>query len=948
MKTSKILLLSVSALSLSISGAAWGQSAEKADAAKVEKTTDKKAKEKKKKDQIFITGTRIARDNYNTSSPVVILQAVEFERMGATSIFELLSLLPEIGAENVIDSAPYRSNPNESLGNQERGRLRGGMSALGADTVSLRNFSSYGRFSSGSTLILVNGRRIAPHSLASGQGTNTQVYTNLDNIPVEAVARIEILKDGASTIYGSDAIAGVINIILKKGYNDVHSVTGTIKMATKGDNAQYRLAYSHGFSDIGGGDNSLFLSGEYVRQNSLLANAREPGREVIQSPGGTLRSRGAWVYDPVTGWSRPTMHRPYYLVNPSAAHCDREGTDDAGNPAECFQDIGTLTDLTPAFHKFGMTATYDQSLANGVDLFATATFSYNRQRNRSAPENVSLSGLPGTASGEVLLVQLTDVGNRTRTVEGVAYSFVGGFKGKFAPMGKNMNWEISGRYSGNQTDSQYHNYVLQKEYDKVRPSTSSDVFRASLPTTHPFYQALPTGELLLGQPGATPQAIIDQIRAPDFTRRGLSSTYGFDAHIAGDLFDGPAGPVSFALGGTYTGNTLSDRPASFVDLGIDFSAAVTTIINAPIGNAYDASRSNGAIFGEILFPVLKDTLTVDVSGRMDIDDLFGAHFSPKVGFRFEPIAQLMFRGNYNQGFRAPSIVEFGRPTSVDNTASIAIDANKPGRAGVVCADPGAVYSPTFYVCNVVNTTLDNPNIKPETSEQYSFGAVVKPLDNVEFAADWYRIERTDEIRFLNGGESFDTHPETIGYNAAGELATTQSFYGNFGNMSNEGIDFSLRVRLDLGKYGEITNNVKLIHRLSVTQEGRALGAGTIEQKAGFGNQPKWTGTNSLNWVGGDWNTTVTYRYSGTYDNAFSASRRSRQPCNTTTTKYNCMVPAFGSFDWNVGYRGIKNVSLTLNVRNLFDSVAERDISVVNPVNYGGIGREASFRANVRF
>ncbi len=898
-KANKYFITPIIALLLG-AGNAYGQDAVDADA-KVEKNATKKVKTDKKKDEIVITGTRIARDNYNMSSPIKVIEAIEFERTGATSAFELLSLLPEVGAGGIFDSAPFASGTGDA--NAVDGG-RGGFTALGANSISLRSLGP------NATLILVNGRRVAPHGFTQGGTSNANTVVNLDNIPVEAIERIEILKGGASTIYGTDAMAGVINIILKKGYSDMRSLTANVRMTTEGDNAQYRLAYSQGFSDIGGGDNSLLLSGEYVHQNSLILNAREAqasrsNSETNYSPGGTL---GEFDFSTFT-----YAYRPYNLANPNAAACERISADN-----ECLTDIGDLTDLTPKSDRFALTATYDQSLQNGVDLFATATFAHANRVNRLAPTQWYEGGLVGA---EDLFVQLTDTGNRTRTVTGTNYSLVLGAKGQW---NDKINWEISSRYSSDSETSTYHNYVLETQFETEAAA----------------------GNYIFGVPGATPQDVLDRIHAPDFKRRGSSKTAGIDAHISGELFQGPAGPISYAVGGTFTRDSFSDRPDPLADIRNLFQGA----IDAPYGTVFDSSRTRTAVFGELLVPVIQDRLEIELAAREDFDDLFGSHFSPKIGFRLDAIPNVvMVRGAYTEGFRAPSIVEFGRPTQVNNNWFF-----ERRRVATGVSYNCLTVTARNQCLGIKNTTLDNPNIKPEVSEQYNFGVVLNPFTGLELAADWYLINRTNEIRFFGGENSANTHPDTIGFDAAGNVISVVSFYTNIGRTENQGVDFSARYTVDLGKYGELTNDLSVIHDLSnITERLNARNAlFTVEHKAGFRGQPAWRATNSLSWLMGDWRTTMVYRYRGSYNDwAASSESLASRPCNTgggTALKYNCMVPSFSTVDFNLGYSGIKNVRLTFNVRNLFNGVAETDIAQTGARNVVRIGREVSFRANYRF
>ena len=851
-------------------------------------------------EEVVVTGTRIANGNFNTSSPVVVLEAAEFEKTGATSIRELLTLLPEIGSDGVLDSSPFRSGTGEFNLN---GLSGGGTAALGADSVSLRSLGA------NATLILVNGRRIAPHSAVSGGPSSAQAVTNLDSIPIEAIERIEVLKGGASTIYGSDAMAGVINIILKKGREDMRTLTAMVKMATQWDNTQFRLAYTHGFSNIGGGDNSLSLSAEYIKQDSLLGSQRLPARETLNSKGGTLRR-----YD----LSGNEVYRPYRDFNPLASACGRIDVDN-----KCLDDIGNIIELTPASDKVGISAIYDQSFQNGIDLFATATFSYRKEHTSLAPQEFSPNVIgrrdphfPAGNPGEELFVELTDIGNKSRNVVNTSYSFVGGLKGDFS---NSINWEVSGRLSKNTNEVTYKNYVLK---DK-------------------FFTELLAGRYLVGQPGATPEDVVNKVRAPIFQRTGSSTSSGVDAHITGELFELPAGDISYAFGASYTRDTFKDRPDEIM------SFESRNLLGGLGGAPYDASRSKAAVFGELLIPIVKN-LDIELSARQDFDDVFGSHFSPKIGFRFDPIpGKIMFRGAYTEGFRAPSIVEFGRPIVINPNSFFALPTG-PSAVSYSCS------TQYFGFCfGIQETTRNNPDIKPETSTQYNFGIVLKPTDSLRISLDWYKINRENEIKFFSGIYSANTHPETIGKDSAGNVISIVSQFGNIGRTVNEGIDFTVRYSLDLGEYGTVSTNLSLVRNISDISE-QLLGTGEFEegQRIGFLRRPKWRGINSLSWAMDDWRTTLTYRYRSSYNAAINDIRLKETPCNSNPRndklRYNCVVPKHDTFNFNVTYTGFEDISFTLHIENIFDEIEFTDIRVIDAQNFRRIGREVSLRMNYKF
>ena len=957
---------------------AYAQNADQPVPTTVEQVDTKNANDKKKDEGITVTGTRLRR--IKTSSPVVVLEAVEFEKTGATSVFELLSLLPEIGSTDIVTSVDFGLDPDSSVTNNNVPSTRGGSQrALGATNVSLRGLGS------NSTLILINGRRTANFPAVQGSRTNrtdgARTLFNLDSIPVEAIERIEILKDGASTIYGSDAMAGVINIILKKSYNDQRSVTGSVKMTTEGDNAEYRLGYSQGFSNIGGGDNSILFTGEYVRQDSLTANQRTSGRSFERpsnaSPTGTLSQTR---FGPPPDFDRISFLRPAGEFDPVAfAACPAgnvRNDPEFPNDRACVVDNGDIVEITPKSDRIALNATYDQNF-NGVNLFGNIGYSHYDISNTLSPQDVRLSRFAGR---ETLFAQLVDQGNRERATETETISLNGGLRGDLKKIlnGNDLSWELSSRYSVSNADTTYKNYVLEAEFNQVRPAFGSDFFRATFPVGHPFFQVLPTSEYKVGNPGATAQDIIDKVRAPDIMRRSKGTSFGIDGHITGKLFDVGAGGVNFVLGGTYNKVSQSDNPDLNNENRVNGVLAGNVTQVGVAGVAYSASRQNGAIYGELLAPIVKDVLSIDMSGRYDIDDAFGSHFSPKIGFRFEPFAndKLSFSGTYTEGFRAPSIVEFGQPDFDEDDRIEFIFINPGDDPNAICADVRRNFGSAFE-CNLNRRRVENPNLTPETSSQYSFTLGAKPVENLELSAEYFHISRVTEIRFI--GPSFnilDSDEAQLVRNAAGQLTGFNSFYGNISNSVSEGVNLSGRYHHEIGEFGTLSNTTRVSHTLARFFNRPRGGNGLeLNTTAGFRGVPKWSATSTFNWLFGDWSTSVTYRVRGKFrdagfledvalqtilrdargpgraricltDEALHARGATLAPGDQNYTS--CFVPKHDTFDLNIAYRGFDNLTLTLNVRDVFDEVAVFDLSTDGVGDFKGIGRTVMMRANYRF
>ncbi len=856
------------------------------------------AKEEVKKDEkiekITVTGSRIKRPNYKSAAPMVILDRLAIERTGAQTVFEVLKRLPSVGG-SLTNTDTY----NNSIG---------AFNAVGAQNISLRGMGSNG------TLILVNGRRRANYGLIENREA---LVSSLDGIPLDSIERIEVLKAGASSIYGSDAMAGVINIILRKDYEG-RTLTVDGNMSTEGDAETVRVSYSQGIAGIGGADNNLTIGLEYFNQPSLNASARDPQTYTNRGVPGTL----------IGGWENTEPDFSGEWFQPKSP-LNADACDQIADDGSCQIAAGDQITMIPEVDKLSLTLGYTHELSDSLDLFADASYSSRTTTSSQFAKSYNWYGY-GDA-GEQLQTSFADVGNISQETEANDISLSVGLQG-YELFG-NLDWEVVLSHSSSDVSTSSYNQIMRSGLELLQKSD----FTA---------------------PGAMSAELITALRAPAIVREGKNTTSEIEFHLSGPIMELPAGELAFAVGGNYRRQTTEDAPDSILN-----NPDETWPNNFPVldlwgqGLVHKASRDSGAVFGEISLPAIEN-VQINFSARVDWDETFGTHTSPSVSARWDVLPDMVgVRASFTEGYRAPSLSEFGRPTEIlPNKTKF----NTP--PGVTCEDrgPWEVFFPNE--CYVTTMLQDNPDIQPETSEQLSVGVFFSPAEDLSLSVDYFNIERENEIRNVGLNEAIIYYPEWFGTNEAGEINTATKQYGNVGYTANEGVDYAINWTVGLGEYGELETNLSATYLLNNEENWDPLWQPAFEGQEqhshntldGYRGNPKWRGLGTISWFKEDWTSTITYHYRGKYDvasnnkNVFcDYENPGTNPSNPDQGYKSCYISAYSTFDMNVRYTGFENIKLTVNVLNVFDSV-EKTSEFVGQEDYKGIGRMVGLKMQYDF
>jgi len=708
-------------------------------------------------EEVTVTGSRLVRRDLNSVGPVTIITAPEIAATGVTSLEVLLQRLPSsAGFGGNQTSAYWVSN------------------GWGTPQINLRGMGI------NRTLVLLNGRRI----VAGGTGANTSV--DLSMIPVSIIERIEVLKDGASAIYGADAVAGVVNIITKQNFEGVEA---SVKAgaAFQGDMEELQLDLTWGVTSDKG---SLMASISYQDVGSVYMPDRVdcPRFEV----NGELVCFGS--ADTIGGLAvLPDGTRINFNQDPNAdpkSFAPYDPLVDNFDFNQSFNAVNPLKRLS--FSSFG-----NYQLTDTVQLFGELMFT-NRQTDQPASptriRGVSFAAShPTNPTGQDIVLQrkrLAETGNRDFFQEVNTFRVVGGLQGEF---GDSWKWDVAynwGRNTG--TDGSTNVINMLRLFDTLDTNVcgTGDV---------------PCGDIL-GFNNTTPE-FLDYILYTAIGTGG-NEQKSLTANVSGELFDMPAGPFLLAAGI----ESREDRGWRDPD---PLTAAGGSNQNA--GDAIAGSVKANEIYVEVSMPLLEgvplvESLDLDLAFRYSDYDTFGGADNYKIGVNWQVVPSLKLRANFGTAFRVPNVNELfggvaeGNLTTTDPCNGW--DLLSPTDVVYINCQADGVPAGFTQLGNTILTTVGgNENLAPESADTITLGIVFQPAfaEGLSLTVDYYDIEVTDAITQIPGSTKLDVCYNTPGL--AHEFCSAESFTRdtltgdvdflsavpvNTGRETIKGVDFGLR------------------------------------------------------------------------------------------------------------------------------------------------------------
>jgi iron complex outermembrane receptor protein len=746
------------------------------------------AEEAKDVERIEITGSRIKRTDLESASPITVFTSADIEASGHVTLEKFVQSLP------AVNGAAQGSNVNNG--------------SAGNATVSLRGLGS------GRTLVLINGRRFASN--------------DLNSIPLSFVERVEVLRDGASTVYGSDAIAGVVNFITKSNFEGTE-VSAQTDMTGEGDGETYKLSVTTGASSEKG---NVVLALEYSKRNPISQGARDfsacaygddgaGGVECVGSgttASGTWRSTSAsnyynsagaggsnsWIVDPVTGLNRTLTNADTFNFAAVSYMV---------TPQEVFSINGSgryeLTDSTRIFTEGGFTNRQSNQLMGAEGTFWGQVVPADHPDN---PTRFDINGNAATPTSVTVNRRLFETGGRAFTQDFSDYRMVVGFEGDFE---NNWSWDTSFNYARYVDSRIDFGRANPKRFLTLSNPTACAADAACPGLWNPFKAGTLTDEMI---------AYAFLPNSP--VVRGV--TKQFQANLSGDFgdFELPAGPAAWAFGVERRWEDYLNQPDGAAILGEIYS-----VVGEKTEGQYDVNEA----YLELSAPLLADlpmveSLNLSAAVRRTDYNFLSAASNTKLGLEWTPFDGLLVRATKADGFRAPSVTELYAPQAESNLNYAEPCTNygtgsQSANVKANCAAEGLPGNFALTSSQASSLTGGNPDLTPEESESLTMGFVYTPFDNFSFALDYFDIEITNGIgtagtnnivtacyesanfssplcALIVGPGALPTpgapHPTSPRRDALGAMAGVLVTNANLSTFETSGVDFDTSYQFDLG------------------------------------------------------------------------------------------------------------------------------------------------------
>ncbi|MCB1578837.1 MAG: TonB-dependent receptor, partial [Xanthomonadales bacterium] len=824
---------------------------------------------------IQVTGSRIKKAEIEGQTPVQVISAADIAATGLGSIGDVIQRLSVSGS-----SLNTKFNSAGNFGFNPDGSGVGS----GSTTVSLRNLGAK------RTLILVDGLRWVGESSASG----VSAAVDLNTIPASAVDRIEILTDGASSLYGSDAIAGVVNIITKKK-QDGGSARLYYGNYSTGDGQTQQANVSLG----GSGDrHDFFLDVSHYDQHRISSNDWEQSRYPTPGIGGAVNPatwssatpNGRQVFIPADPNNTYGGLCPITQLDPNTlrAFCNLSGDGLGGfrpwTNAERFNYSPYNLLLTPSRRTsfFGQ-GTY--RITDHVNWSIKGTYTKRQSVNQAAPEPIFLGSEAGTggladtisidasnpynpfetipADGAFITRRPIEGGPRIFTQDVDTSYFTTGLNGDFSAGDRQFFWDV--------------NYVTgeNRATQNVRGTYNiAHIQRALGPVADCTAPCVPLN--IFGGPGTITQDMLDYILFNEVDRSKQKLTT-WTANISGDLIEMPAGALAFASGYEHRKQSGSYTPDSIVTAGES-----NGVPSGPTSGDYSVNE----FYLELNAPLVADAsfakhLDLSVASRYSDYSNFGSTTNSKVGLRWQLNDDLTLRGTWAEGFRAPSIGElYGTFARFD--AQIQDPCNgATGQQGANCEALGVPNPATFEQANaqISVVTGGNSNLRPETSKSLTLGAVYSPSwgentswsQKLDFEVTYYNIKIKDAIQASDAQTQLRRCVDTldpifcdgISRSSGGNINGFDNTLFNLGKINTKGVDLGiswLGNETGIGTFGASLSATRVSSYEAIATDSGLSEPRVVGVEVNDSAIPDWRATARLNWSIGDVNVSWTARY----------------------------------------------------------------------------------------
>ena len=835
-------------------------------------------------EEILVTGSRLRTTGLDTPSAVTVLSREEIEFTNLSSTGELLRELPLSGARAATETA--------------------GRGNSGVATAALRGLSAV------NTLVLMNGRRML--------ATNDRGEVDLNSIPFEAIERIEILQDGASAVYGSDAIAGVVNLIMKDSHDGL-SLNGYYGISDRSDAELTNFSLTFGSTFEQGG---FVFSANRREQNGYLIAARPCCRDADQRAQG-----GANLRDPLP---IPAAVRGLDPLDPSAEFIIRDGVTQAtsladfrpfvnnffGPPApddafNYFDFESSMSDST--LENFWFSGYYN--LASEVTAFVEVASSYRDSFSFLAPDafgevfgdpiflhpnnDFNPFGIEMSVARTIIEQGAENV--RQQSVDSHTQRVVIGLRGEIGASGGNgWDWEIT--LNNQRLDEFRFGGNVTSRTRLQQAAGDSDECRAAANSCVPIN--------LLGAAGTITQDMLDFILVPGFSDKDATLD-SVQFNMTGTAFSLPAGDVQVAFGAEYREETFDLINDSFHNTG-------DIIFSGTSSDAHPPRREVTEVYFETSLPIV-DGLDVDVALRYSDYNQFGSTTNPKLGLRWRPVDDWLIRASYGTGFRAPTFVE-------------AFSGQSRGFRNITDPCEGPDFN-SFPGCNGMQAPVvtgafvlsgGNPDLKPENTDNYTVGVVWTPsnVDGLFVTLDAFRIEKEDVIRtadvnfIIDQNVKFGLFPGQVTRDANFRIQEVIALLGNIGEQEVQGFDFGIDFLLPSYSIGSFAAKFDLTY-LDKFMLAPALGVPPTNRvglyESSLGTVAEIRANGSVRWYRDYWSANYSFRFVDGVTNVDGFASNSQE------------VDSYLQHDLSVSYDlstfGANGTVITFGIENILDEDA---------------------------
>jgi len=863
--------------------------------------------------RVEVTGSSIKRVANEASLPVTSVKAEDMVKQGMTTLADFMMALPQSAS-----LAPSNAGSGTNI------NLRG----LGVNR----------------TLVLLNGRRLANEAIADG-------YANLDVIPMSAIARVEVLRDGASSIYGSDAIGGVVNFITKTQFEGLQLTAQAVQPEKKGGGDEQRLTATWGKGNLQTDGWNVYATVDAHQRTRLNASDRaylssaEKLTELGRAP--SLGTGGNATPANFTTPTNKTAQNPYGRTGCLAPYSI------AGQNGTCVIDNNEYG--TALYANQQVTFYARGSLKLSEDHIVSIDYSRGEEFIKATRNPTNALAVKGVAP----------------TISSTSKWYPGGSGGVPAVAGLNnapltVTWAVADLGAATTKDVQLNQRIAVTDegiiggWDYkaglvVGISERDNYYYSGYVTGQGLIDGLKNGKLNpFGLQDTDGKAYLASISVDGAKNRTSKSTFtGVDFTASKALMELPGGSLALAVGADLHRDTTEDTKLAIVS---DVTYANTSPSHG------EGQRNVAALFAEVNAPITK-TLELNGAVRADHFNDFGTTVNPKLSFRWEPMKQLMFRGSANTGFRAPTLFDaygYRLPGATGLTAAkwddpVLCPGGTPGVAGTGKPIAGQVAA---NVCNVQlpKQTGSNAGLRPEKSKGFTLGVVMEPFKDATLSLDYWNIRMTDMLANLPEQVYFLDPAKYAAYfvrNTDGTINYINNTTMNLGGQKAGGIDVSGSYTFPKTSFGTFRVNLDGTY---LTQFDNQLfdGSPFVSNIGQFGLASngttssfpiityRWKHTLRLNWASGNWNSTLTQNYNSKYTDQ-----------NLVAKQYWRDINSYKLWNLTTTYSGFKNIQITAGITNLFNAEPPATNSSLYSFGYlssaaSPIGRAYNVRATYTF